>query len=70
MNAEGVRRGFPVSTHIVFEGGFHETLPADEVQAIAVDFFKGEDVTGRVVKFDPPHFLSVEDAKHTEGRRR
>jgi pimeloyl-ACP methyl ester carboxylesterase len=31
MKAERLRWGFPRSTHIVVENGFHETLPAAEV---------------------------------------
>ena len=69
MNAELMRWGFPNSTHIVVENGFHETLPDDSVQAVVVDFFKGQDVSERHVKFEPPHFLSLEEAKQS-GRPR
>src|SRR5215472_8148464 len=50
--AERIRFGFPRSTHIVVENGFHETLPAADVQALVVDFFKGQDVTDRHIVFE------------------
>ena len=62
-NAEEVRWGFPNSAHIIVENGFHETLPAREVQDIVVDFFKGQDVSGRRVTFARPVFLTLEQAK-------
>jgi pimeloyl-ACP methyl ester carboxylesterase len=62
-NAENVRWGFPNSVHIIVENGFHETLPASEVQDIVVDFFKGQDVSGRRVTFARPVFLNLEQAK-------
>jgi pimeloyl-ACP methyl ester carboxylesterase len=62
-NAENVRWGFPNSVHIIVENGFHETLPASEVQDIVVDFFKGQDVGGRRVTFARPVFLNLEQAK-------
>ena len=62
-NAENVRWGFPNSAHIIVENGFHETLPASEVQDIVVDFFKGQDVSGRSVTFARPVFLNLEQAK-------
>jgi len=62
-NAEEVRWGFPNSTHIIVEYGFHETLPAREVQDVVVDFFSGLDVSGRRVVFERPKFLSSEQAK-------
>jgi pimeloyl-ACP methyl ester carboxylesterase len=45
--AEEVRWGFPHGVHLIVENGAHETLPAPEVQASVVDFFKGQDVSGR-----------------------
>lgn len=62
-NAEEVRWGFPNSTHIIVENGFHETLPAGEVQDLIVDFFSGLDMSGRRVVFERPQFLSSEQAK-------
>ncbi|MCA1643561.1 MAG: alpha/beta hydrolase [Acidobacteria bacterium] len=71
FQAEELRWGFPVSTHLVVENGGHETLPSEEVQSVVVDFFKGQDVGARSVRFDPPRFLSVEElkSKGAGGRR-
>jgi pimeloyl-ACP methyl ester carboxylesterase len=63
MKAERMRWGFPRSTHIVVENGFHETLPAAEVQDLVVDFLKGAYVADRHITFDSPSFLSLDDAK-------
>jgi len=62
-NAEEVRWGIPNSTHIIVEYGFHETLPARQVQDVVVDFFSGLDVSGRRIVFERPQFLSSEQAK-------
>jgi len=62
-NAENIRWGFPNSVHIIVENGFHETLPASEVQDIVVDFFKGQDVSARRITFARPLFLSLEQAR-------
>lgn len=69
FEAEEVRWGFPNSVHLIVENGGHETLPAREVQAIIVDFFKGQDVRSRTVSFPRPRFLSVEEAKTQEVER-
>ena len=63
MKAERVRWGFPRSTHIVVENGFHETLPAAEVQALVADFLQGTIVADRYVALDAPSFASLEDTK-------
>lgn len=70
MKADRMRWGFPNSLHLVIDNGFHETLPAEKVQAVAVDFFRGRDVGERYISFAPPHFLSVEEAKKAAGGRR
>ncbi|HJR09089.1 MAG TPA: alpha/beta fold hydrolase [Pyrinomonadaceae bacterium] len=70
FQAEEVRWGFPNSAHLVVENGGHETLPSDEVQRVVVDFFKGLDVRGRIVTFERPRFLSVEEAKSQATPRR
>jgi len=70
FQGEEVRWGFPNSTHLIVENGGHETLPNSEVQTVVVDFFKGQDVKGRVVSFERPHFLSVEEAKVQPASRR
>lgn len=56
--AEEALPGFPNAVHIVVENGSHETLPADEVQALIADFFAGTDVAGRTVSFPEPDFPS------------
>jgi pimeloyl-ACP methyl ester carboxylesterase len=61
--AEEVRWGFPNSTHLIVEHGWHETLPDAEVQAAVLDFFKGTDVSRRAITLASPRFLSVEEAK-------
>ncbi|MGH9778606.1 MAG: alpha/beta fold hydrolase [Candidatus Acidiferrales bacterium] len=63
FQSEEVRWGFANSVHIIVENAGHESLPADDVQAVVVDFFKGEDISGRRVTFPPPRFLSLEQAK-------
>ena len=68
-NADHVRWGFPNSTHLVVENGFHETLPDDDVKAVVIDFFKGQDVSRRYLKFDPPHFLTIDEAKQSRRQR-
>jgi pimeloyl-ACP methyl ester carboxylesterase len=70
FQAEEVRWGFPNSTHLIVGNGGHETLPSAEVQAVVVDFFKGQDVKGRTVSFERPRFLSVEEAKARPAGRR
>lgn len=66
MKTERIRWGFPRSTHIVVENGFHETLPAGEVQDLVVEFLQGANVADRHVTFVAPSFLSLEDAKRGE----
>jgi pimeloyl-ACP methyl ester carboxylesterase len=56
--AEEALAGFPNAVHVVVENGSHETLPADEVQDLIVDFLAGEDVVGRAVTLPVPRFLS------------
>jgi pimeloyl-ACP methyl ester carboxylesterase len=70
FQAEEVRWGFPNSTHLIVENGGHETLPSAEVQTVIVDFFRGENVSGRAITFAPPDFLSVEEAKAQAASRR
>jgi len=58
--ADELRRGFPNSVHLLIENGGHEVLPDTNVQAVVVGFFKGQDVSQRSVKFDPPKFAPLE----------
>ena len=63
FQAEEVRWGFPNGTHLVVENGFHETLPASEVQEVVAAYFRGEDVRGRRIELAPLRFLTIEEAK-------
>jgi pimeloyl-ACP methyl ester carboxylesterase len=66
MKAERWRWGFPRSTHIVVENGFHETLPASDVQSLVLDFLRVADVADRRVVFNIPTFVSLQDAKRSQ----
>ena len=70
VKAERMRWGFSQSTMIVVENGFHETLPAREVQSLVADFLRGTDVKDRHITFDVPTFLSPDDAKKSTQQRR
>lgn len=70
FEAEEVRWGFPNSTHLIIENSGHEMLPSPEVQSVIVDFFKGQDVSGRRVLFPRPQFISIEEAMSAEANRR
>jgi pimeloyl-ACP methyl ester carboxylesterase len=61
QQAEAIRWGFPNAAHIVVENAGHETLPLDEVQTVVLDFFKGDDVSGRAVRLPPPRFVGPEE---------
>ena len=63
LEAEEVRRGFSRSAHLIVENASHEFLPAADVQAVIVDFFKGDDVSKRKISLPRPRFISVEEAK-------
>ncbi len=53
--AEEVRRHLSEGTHLVIENAFHGTLQSGDMQNVVHDFLKGEDVRGRVIRFEPPH---------------
>ncbi|HKQ75284.1 MAG TPA: alpha/beta fold hydrolase [Blastocatellia bacterium] len=61
--AEEARWGFPNGVHLIVENGAHETLPAPEAQAIVVDFFNGQDVSGRKVVLPRPRFRTPEELR-------
>lgn len=67
MQPEICKEALGHSTHIVVENGFHETLPAERVQAVVADFLKGEDVHDRNIVLQALHFLSLDEAKHSQG---
>jgi pimeloyl-ACP methyl ester carboxylesterase len=62
-------REFSNSVRLVVANGGHELLPDRDVRAVVADFFAGRDVRGRVLKNDPPRFLSIEEAKQPPRRR-
>jgi pimeloyl-ACP methyl ester carboxylesterase len=66
IEAERIRWGFPRAIHIVVENGFHETLPAPEVQTLVADFLNGTPVADRHMTFDPPTFFSLSNAKRSQ----
>ena len=70
LKAERMRWGFPRSTMIVVENGFHETLPAPEVQSLVADFLRDTEVRDRHISFDPPTFLSLDEAKKSRQQPR
>jgi pimeloyl-ACP methyl ester carboxylesterase len=63
LEAEEERRGFSRSAQLDVENASHEFLPAADVQAVVVDFFKGQDVSKRKISLPRPRFTSVEEAK-------
>ena len=63
FQAEEVRWGFPSGTHLIVENGFHDTLPAPEVQDVVTAYLRGEDVRARRIELAPPRFLTIEQAK-------
>ena len=54
--AEEVRAGFPNGVRLTIENGFHETLPAPEVQRMVAEFLGGTDVKQRVIELAPIEF--------------
>jgi pimeloyl-ACP methyl ester carboxylesterase len=68
--AERIRWGFPNATHLTVANGFHETLPAPEVQSVVADFLQGQDVAGRVVRLPAPNFLSLDEARKSAASPR
>jgi pimeloyl-ACP methyl ester carboxylesterase len=61
--AEEVRWGFPQGVHLIIENAAHETLPSGEVQAVVVDFLKGQDVSGRKIALPRPRFMTPDELK-------
>jgi pimeloyl-ACP methyl ester carboxylesterase len=66
--AEEVLESLPNGISITVENGFHEVLPSPDVQSVVVDFLSGADVKQRTLHFDPPQFLSIEEARKTPQR--
>jgi pimeloyl-ACP methyl ester carboxylesterase len=63
FEAEELRLGFPNSTHVIVQNGFHENLPIAEVQRLVADFFSGRSVADQRVQLPPPQFPTIEAAK-------
>lgn len=68
--AEEARRGFPNGVHLIVENGWHEVLPFDEVQQAMIDFFGGNDVSGRRLELPTPRFASIAETKALTAPRR
>ena len=62
-------REFSNSVRLIVANGGHELLPDRGVRAVVADFFAGRNVRGRVLKDDPPRFLSIDEAKQPPRRR-
>lgn len=60
--AEDVRRGLPLATHVVFENAGHEMLPIPEAQDLIVRAFAGDQQSNARIVVAPPRFLSVDEA--------
>lgn len=63
FQAEEVLWGLAHGSFLRVENGFHETLPSPEVQAVVAEFLGGADVRNQAVRFPPPEFLTIEEAK-------
>jgi len=68
--AEEVRWGFPNAIHLVVANGWHELLPAPDVQQTVADFLAGIDVAGRRIAVPPPRFFSIAEVKSLLGAGR
>ena len=64
--AENVGWGLANAEFITVENGFHETLPAEEVQALTAQFLSGGRVGRRIVRLPEPEFATVEEAKASQ----
>jgi pimeloyl-ACP methyl ester carboxylesterase len=63
FEAEELRLGFPNSTHVIVQNGFHENLPIAEVQRLVLEFFNGRPVADQRIQIPPTQFLTIEAAK-------
>jgi len=64
--AERVGWGLANAEFVTVENGFHETLPADEVQAMVAQFLGGGQIGRRIMQLPAPVFLTIEEAKASE----
>jgi pimeloyl-ACP methyl ester carboxylesterase len=70
FNAQTLLWGFPRGIHVVVENGFHETLPAPEVQAAVIEFLSKKSISLPNIIFKRPEFLSLESARNAAQRSR
>jgi len=70
FQAAEVLWGFPNGGFVTVENGFHETLPSPDVQAVVAEFLDGSDIRRRVIRLDPPDFLTIEEAKASKQSSR
>jgi pimeloyl-ACP methyl ester carboxylesterase len=69
FQAEEAQRDFSNKVNLIVENAGHESLPAAEVQAVIVDFFRNQNVSKRIVSVQHPRFITVEEAKLPPSRR-
>lgn len=68
FQAREVSWGWPNATHLVVDRSGHETLmPWPPAQAVIVDFFQGEDVSGRRLELPPMEFVPVTALRRMVG---
>jgi hypothetical protein len=63
FQADEVLWGLANGESVLVENGFHETLPAPDVQAVVTEFLSGASVGRRVLQLPPLGFLTIEAAK-------
>lgn len=68
-NDAALAEEFARSSRLIVANGGHELLPYGPVRDVVVDFFAGRDVHERVLRDDPPRFMSIDDAKQPPRRR-
>ena len=68
-NSQDVARGLTNSTALEVANAAHEALPVDSVQAVVVDFLRGNDVRARRPAASRPHFPTVPEAVAGGTRR-
>jgi pimeloyl-ACP methyl ester carboxylesterase len=66
--AHYVSWGWPRATHLVVEKAGHESvMPYGPAQEVIIDFFRGEDVSGRTIPARELDFRSVEEVREMTG---
>jgi pimeloyl-ACP methyl ester carboxylesterase len=67
--AEALRKGLPLSTHVVVRNGGHELLPEPKVQDLVVAFLRDRPLTASTIELEAPDFPDVEAARRPPPRR-